>query len=205
MLPGILFIVVVVIYLILQRKVLKPKNSEGKARPPLEKKPGKEMTNDKLIIIRNVSFDDLNIDISEFCDTYNANDFAAVLRVWKVSSNKFAITFPFDTDFNIFCFLINSLQYPGNVEWNAEITGWMTPDNNSAWKNQATMNKKWMVYIPADDTEYDQVYFTTPENTGYQLDFGSMAPKKLAIIKMNYRLPEIELLSPGSIEFEDFE
>ena len=62
-----------------------------------------------------------------------------------------------------------------------------------------------MLFIPADDKDYDNVYLTTIDNIGYKLGFAHGDEKQLlAAPKMEYIEPRIEIESLQGKRFEDF-
>ena len=73
------------------------------------------------------------------------------------------------------------------------------------WITEKSATKKVMLFIPADDQDYDNVYLTTSDNIGYKLGFASGDEKQLlAVPKMYYLEPKIELDSLEGKRFEDF-
>ncbi|ASV30753.1 hypothetical protein [Maribacter cobaltidurans] len=87
----------------------------------------------------------------------------------------------------LFFFLINYLKYPEDIKGPIEILGYTGGDETSDFKGQDIL-----IYIPSDDTEYDNVYVVTENNNHFKIDFGG------GIKKVNSRIPEFFKLTPVS-------
>ncbi len=90
-----------------------------------------------------------------------------------------------------FYFLFNYLKYPEGIDYKADMAGYTTGKEENALKS-----KEIMVYIPDDDTEYDNVNIVTQEGDSFKLDFG-------------WNLKEIESVrkyeAPPNTPFENWE
>jgi len=160
--------------------------------------------NDRLVLVKKVSFTDLRKVLIGFCNMYNKENYQALLRLTKISENEFAITFPYDINFEIFCYLINYISYPMELKWTADITGWTTIKPGDKWMSDKIPNKKIMVFIPPDDNEYDNVYVTTSENMGYKIPFSLSRKNKLQTTPSKFFVsPNVDVTSLDG-DFEDF-
>jgi len=130
-----------------------------------------EVQNDKLILVDNITNTEIENIIVEFCEMYNSETTQVILRTYQLSGNRFAITFPYDSDFTIYCFLVNYICYPKGFDKTFDVTGWTTARKGDPWINGNIEGKKIMLYIPSDDDEYDNVYLTTLDGIGYKCNF----------------------------------
>jgi hypothetical protein len=166
-----IILVLMAIILIIGAYLGKPKSKPGQRQPVKKKIVSQEISNDKLVIIKNVSYDELQKVVSAFCKMYEEDGQTIVPQIDELSGREFAITFPYDIGFAIFCALVNYLHYPIDVEWNPAVSAWMTAKRSDLKIKNNTEDKKVMVYVPDNDTEYDTVFLTTEDNAGYKLKF----------------------------------
>lgn len=137
---------------------------------------------------------------------YNKESYQAQPRLTKLTERKFAITFPYDIDFEIFCYFLNYIEYPMELQWSPDVTAWTTTKSSDTWITEKAANKKAMLFIPTDDTEHDNVYMTTQDNIGYKLGFAMGEEKQLLDTpKKRYVEPSIKISELTNNEFEDFE
>lgn len=196
---------VIILALLLKACVSGDQLAQDPSRPSEDKKPTLEKDNDKIILVNNANHEDIRKALIAFCNMYNKDNFAALPRLWQLSSTSFAVTFPYDADFATFCFAINYLKYPSNIKWNAQVRAWATTKPGDDWIPSQATNKESMLFLADDDTEYDNVFLTTKDNIGCKLSFSGGAPKApLSIPKELYvgRLIVIENLKGH--EYEDF-
>ncbi len=189
---GVVIVVIIVIYFI-RTKLVTPtvEPYADTTRPSNTHFPEKEVQNDKLIIINDIINSEVDKILTSFCNAYNQESFAALLRLYKLSERQFAITFPYDIEFEIFCFLVNYAHYPIGFDKSFEVTGWTTTKSGEIWITEKSENKKVMLFIPDDDTEYDNVYLTTDDNIGYKLGFATENEKQLL------ELPQKRFVKPS--------
>lgn len=196
-------IVVVTIILIKFRKS-KPEN-ENTSRPPDETLPKQLKQNDKLVIVKNAYYSDLKKVVIGFCNMYNNEAYIALPRIIKLAERDFAITFPYDIDFEFFCFFVNYLKYPMDISWTAETIGWTTIKQDEGRVAKDAFNKKVMLFVPDDDTDGDNVYFTTADNIGFKHGFAVREGKQiLETPKKLFLKPQIDITELADKEFEDF-
>lgn len=180
--------------------------AKNATRPSNDKKPTIAKENDKLIIVSNVHQEDVKRALTSFCNIYNKDRFIALPRVATLSSNSFAITFPYDTDFITFCFAINFLKYPIDIKWQSKVTAWVTTKETDDWITDKSKNKKVMLFLADDDNEYDNVFMTTEDNIGYKLGFAVGEEKQLlSMPREPYKAPSIQIKNLESLPFEDIE
>lgn len=147
---------------------------KNNTRPNDANKPAKAIENDKIIVIINLKFDYLKQAIEQFCNMSNQHKYIALPRL-TLLDNQFVITFPFDIEFDQFCYFINYLKYANDLslkpDYKPEIMAWCTTKSGYDWMTDEIVNKSVMIYIPDWDKEYDNVYLTTQDNIGYKMGF----------------------------------
>lgn len=151
--------------------------------------PEREVPNDKLVIIEDISEADIRKVVQEFCNTYNKKSYQAIPRLIRLSDKRFAITFPYNIRWEIFCFFINYLHYPVELDRAFPVVGWATAQSTDNWITADSANKQVMLYISDSDTEYDNVYLTTSDNIGYKLGFANGPEKQLLNIPEKAYMP----------------
>jgi len=162
--------VIAVIVIVIKACVSGSQLGNDSSRPNVAK-PTSEKLNDKIIIVNNANHNDMKKALTEFCNIYNKNDYAALPRLWQLSANSFAVTFPYDVDFATYCFAVNFLKYPMDIKWDARVYAWCTAHAGDQWITDKSTNKVVMLYLAVNDKEYDNVFLTTQDNIGYKLGF----------------------------------
>ena len=193
-------IVLFIFLLILRKSARKPAADshpeQNTSRPPADFKPSAKVENDKLVIVSGVTYDDLKRAVQQSCNLNNQTDYAVLPLLTRVTENDFAITFPYDVNFEIFCYFINYLKYPNDIFYKPTIAAWLTTKRGDEWITDLSENKKVMLFIPEDDDEYDNVFLTTSDNVGYKLGFALGYERQLLDVpKMNFIEPHIEIAS----------
>jgi len=144
------------------------------ARPNDSSKPTEPIVNDKIIIVKNLKLDYLKQAIEQLCNMSNQDRYNALPRL-TIIDNQFVITFPYDIEFDQFCYFVNYLKYAHDLslkpDYKPEIKAWCTTKTGFAWMTDEIVNKKVMIYIPDWDKEYDNVYLTTEDDLGYKMGF----------------------------------
>jgi len=184
---AILIILGIIGILILLKSCI-PKNENtfnDNSRPKLLAEKS-EIINDRIVIINGANYNDIKKALNQFCNTYNKENYQAIIRLTAISQNDFVLTFPYGIDFTTFCFLINYLYYPNEIFYKADIKGWTTTKSNDEFISPENSHKYVMLYIPSDDKEYDNIYLTTEDNKGYKLGFAVGGLETLNIPKENF-------------------
>lgn len=170
---AILFLIIVgaIYYFKFHNNFSKTAPETDEARPSENLLPKQESPNDKVVLVDNISRAEIIQIINSFCNLYNKKDFAALPRLYEITEKQFAITFPFDLDFETYCFFVNFAHYPTGFDKSIDVIAWTTTKQGETWITDKSANKKVMLFIPADDKDYDNVYLTTNDNIGYKLGF----------------------------------
>ena len=174
-------------------------------RPSNENLPKQENPNAKLVIVDNISKTESDSILTGFCNMYNKESFQAQPRLYKLSERQFAITFPFDIEFEIYCYFINYVRYPMGFDKSFNVTAWETTKQADGWITEKSANKKVMLFIPEDDTQHDNVFLTTEDNIGYKLGFAVGEEKQyLETPKKRYSAPTIDINTLTEKQSTDF-
>jgi len=167
--------------------------------------PTQEVQNDKLVIVNNATSTEMDSILTSFCNMYNQESYQSQPRLFQISEKQFAITFPYNTDFVKFCFFVNYVHYPAGFKKSFDVTGWTTTKSGQTWITEKSANKSVMLFIPLEDTEYDNVYLTTEDNIGYKLGFAVGHERQLLNSPNKYYTkPQIEIEELAKIEYKDY-
>jgi hypothetical protein len=182
---------------------------DSKVRPDNSSKPVKQIENDKVIIVKSIKFDYLKKAIEQFCNMYNQEQFQALPRL-LVMEDQFLIIFPYDIDFERYCYFINYLENPFELilkpDYKPDVMAWCTTKAGDAWITNEIIDKNVMIYIPDWDDEHDNVYLTTQDNIGFKMGFAlGHSHKKLDKPVMQFESKSIDLSSILIKETIDFE
>ena len=201
-------VTIILIYFIwfIWTKFIRPKTkSSDTARPPNVPLPKEEIQNDKLVIVNNITKTEIDRILTGFCNSYNKKSYQVQPRLYQISEKQFAITFPYDVEFTIFCFFINYVHYPTGFHQSFDVTGWTTTKSGQTWITEKSSNKHVMLFIPAEDTEYDNVYLTTDDNIGYKLGFARGEEKQLLNFpQKRYIKPNIDIAELKNRAYKDY-
>jgi hypothetical protein len=163
--------------------------------------------NDKLVLISAISETEIKKILTDFCASYNQEKVQAHLRLTKIKADEFVISFPQNIDFEIYCYLINYLNYPAGFNKTFKPFGYTTTKRSDNWITEETANKYVMLYVSDHDTEYDNVSMTTSENIGYKLSFDHSHTSKNQLLdapEKNYTPPSVSLNQLKLKEFSGF-
>jgi len=186
-----LIIVGLIVKAIIQRG---DRNLNNSKRPPESLKPSQYVDNDKMIIVKYASQIDLKTVLDQLCNSYNNETYRVLPILRQYADSIYVITFPFDIDFETFCYVVNYLYYPIGVNYHPQITAWTTTKLSDSWMRDNLVNKKVMIYIPVEDKECDNVYLTTSDNIGYKMGFAiGEESQLLETPNKNFRVPDIRL------------
>lgn len=176
----IIAIVTIVIFISstrIKNQKLQPDSNTSKPQENLF--PTNKVENDKLIIVEDINESDIKKILHDFCNLYNGKTFQALPRLTKLSDKKYAVTFPYDINFEIYCFLINYVNYPTGFNRHFKAIGWTTTKPTDIWITEKSVNKNVMLFVSDFDTEYDNIFLTTSDNIGYKLGFAMGEEKQL--------------------------
>lgn len=202
---GLITVVAIVFFAWTKLKNQKPQPDIDTRRPPENVFPTNKVANDKLVIVENASENDIKKIIQEFCNSYNKETYQAIPRLTKLSDRKFALTFPYDINFEIYCYFINYVNYPMGFDRHFKTIGWATTKPIDTWITEKSANKNVMLFVSDFDTEYDNVFLTTSDNIGYKLGFAMGEEKQpLNSPEKSYIKPPINISELDTNESIDF-
>ncbi|MFZ4261210.1 hypothetical protein ACFRAE_04160 [Sphingobacterium sp. HJSM2_6] len=133
----------------------------------LEKK-----ANDKVILVKGPSFNDLKDACETFCKLFNKQQLLIIINLNKVGSRTYILTFPYDINFKHYCFMINYLKFSNILGPYNQIKGWLTTDEEGVFMNEYIADKKAMIYLPDYENPSGIVFLTTIDGFTFQLDLG---------------------------------
>ena len=198
-------VILIIVFIILPYNITSANAHTNTTRPSNEELPKQEIPNDKLVISNNLSNDEIDKILTGFCNIYNQESYQALPRLHKLNERQFAVTFPYDVEFVMFCFFVNYVHYPVGFNKSFEVTAWTTTKNGQTWITEKSANKRVMLFIPHDDTEYDNVYLTTDDNIGYKLGFAvGHENQLLSFPKLPFVKPQIEIEELSNKDYTDY-
>ncbi|PSG90909.1 hypothetical protein [Aurantibacter aestuarii] len=130
--------------------------------------------NDKRILVENVDYNLIRRAVQDFTKNYDnpqQSHLKPISELHKSDNNQVVITFPYDIDFEIFCYYVNYLKYPMDLNYKANVTGWTSTKSTDHWLNKDFENQKSMLFIDPNDREYDNVMLTTEDGRTYKIGF----------------------------------
>ena len=125
------------------------------------------VTEDNVIVISGLNLTRANTLMAKLDEMYPAEK----KGYWD--GQDYILTYPHGLDFMTYCYVVNYLVYPFDMDENnmLTVTAWCT-----------TAGIKWgasneiMLYVPKGDTEYDNVYITTKDGLHFKQMFAIPCP-----------------------------
>ena len=151
------------------------------------------VANDKLIIVEAIDQKDVEKIIKDFLRSYSKQSMPVTCRLTTLTENNFAVTFPYDISFELYCYLINYIYYPEGFNRSFKAVGWATIMHVDAWIAKQAAGRKVMLFASETDDEYDNVCIVTLENIGYKISFASGKLSLLNTLLEDYRQQPMEL------------
>lgn len=174
-------------------------------RPPQNKFPTHEVKNDKLVIVDDICEVDLGKILQEVCNAYNKEAYKVLPRMIRLEDKKFAVTFPYDIQFDMYCVFINYVYYPIGFDRQFHTVGWATTKGTDTWITEKSANKNVMLFISDHDTECDNVFMTTANGIGYKMGFAIGHEKQLLDKpEKPYTKPPVAHSEIATKPYEDF-
>jgi hypothetical protein len=121
-------------------------------------------SNDKTILIRGWSEEEISRILDDFVEEDLAAFAAFRIEIEKHLENCFVLTFPEDIHPAEFVSLINYLAYPINFPLNRRsivVAGKTTLNSDFDGLPKTLAGEKALLYLPENDTDYDVVYLQT--------------------------------------------
>ena len=130
--------------------------------------------NDKLILTENVDYNLIKKAVRDFTKNYDnpqQSRLKPISKLHKADNNRVIITFPYDIEFEIFCYYVNYLKYPMDLNYKANVTGWSSTKSTDNWLNKEFEDQKAMLFLDPNDNEYDNVMLTNEKGRTYKIGF----------------------------------
>lgn len=130
------------------------------------------MNIDNFIVISDFKKDEISQILKQWIALYKdqlKTDFD--FEVYKKDSDSYIVLPSTKLDFDLFNFLINYLIYPENFDENTKVVGYSF-NNSHEDIPKAFLDKDFFVYVPDNDTDGDNVYAVTTDNSHLKIDFG---------------------------------
>lgn len=140
------------------------------------------------IILAKMSESEIQTAVKDYMKLCADNDDHIESPVITESAEGFVVRLPNSTTYDRFCFWVNYIIYSNkNKRYNDSVIGWyeVPAAPRGVWEPFA--GQKLMFFIPASDEEFDNVYFTTKDNTCYkQVFWGKARLKKQKTVLKEY-------------------
>lgn len=164
-LVGMLMILALGVWLVYKNSRTKSINVE---RPTLDMSVA--VPNDKIVLVSNISKEQLQDTLADFCALYNREGIVVAPEIALSNDDRLAVVFPYDVAFDIFCYSINYLSYPPEVDGAEPIViGWGTFATTETLQPELA-GKKLMVFIPEEDEAQDHVSIVTEHNVAHAMN-----------------------------------
>ncbi|MDR1203586.1 MAG: hypothetical protein LBL58_18415 [Tannerellaceae bacterium] len=146
--------------------------------PPVNKKTGSLVINDKLLIVVSVNAEEIKSLVTQFCKLYRRNDYAIEIKLHPVEEGIVALTFPNDFDFVVFFYLVKHLNYAGQSS--VKVLGWCTLPPIGA---NDPVSKQAMIYMDENYLPEKTVCITTQDNSCWKIDFNKNQYKPSVLLQ----------------------
>lgn len=133
------------------------------------------MSPDNIVIVKGGSYDTVKQALRQWIDLYTDQlQNHSPFELYSLRDSTLVIKADPSLTNLYFFFLVNYMIYPESIEnYNVEVTGYTIGHKGSKFENQ-----KVQVYIPKDDTDYDNVYIITESGQHFKVDFGGIVTEQ---------------------------
>ena len=164
---SIIIIAAVIIVLIFAWYKEKPSPS----RPEFSETDFPLIFNDKSILVEGPNYNEIREVCIEFCEKYNVKQYNVIVKLIRLNPTSTLLIFPYEIDFQHYCYLVNYLKFPIGQNYSADVKGWLTSKKLDEWIDCRSVNKKIMVYNHSDIKYADGVNYTTMDQLGFRINF----------------------------------
>lgn len=120
------------------------------------------------IFIKGGSYSEVKKALIQWINNYDESlDDDLAFKLYKNGEESYFLKADPRFSNTYFFFLVNYLRYPENISTEFEIEGFTIGESNSKFEGEEIL-----VYIPKEDTDYDNVYAVTKNKKGFKIDFG---------------------------------
>lgn len=127
------------------------------------------------VIVSGWSEPELSKIISDFARKYGWTSSSLPMR--RISDSAYEVSFPNGVAADDLIFLVNYFQYPEGFDLKKRLitsVGLIRLGPPFGLSDESLAGKQAVIYIPSNDTEYDQVYVQVPSATAYRVPFTTM-------------------------------
>ena len=174
------------------------------SRPREAHLPKTVVQNDKIILIRNASRDQVKRAVSEFMNAYNQKPMQLLVQLKQVTPDEFAITFPYDIRFHALLYMVDALYHPKGFSYKPSIMAWATAKAGDPWTLPGMADKPVMIYLATADTKAGRVFLTTNDNLGFSMGYAFKSQnQQLDRPAAPYSKPKISATQAAALPGED--
>ncbi len=166
-------IIIAIVIVVLAQTLFKGNSSNNNVKLQFSENDFEIIRNDKIILVEGPIYNEVKSACMDFCNQYNKENYNVIIKIIRLDPTTSLLVFPYEIDFNSYCYLVNYLEFPINQKYNAKVTGWLTSKRIDEWIDSRSVNKKIMVYNSFDLELADCVLFTTMDQIGYKIAFSS--------------------------------
>ena len=146
--------------------------------------------NDKALVVHGWGIDELQKILGQFKTKYEIQNAKHLIRS---EGDKLQVVFPEDLKPDLFCFLVNYVQYPEGFDLkHRSITsaGTATLSLDFGLPSTTLVGKKAVFYIPTNDREYDLVYLEV-DGQAYEHSFAGRCWRPMRDARMPEAVGEL--------------
>ena len=153
--------------------------------PPPEPKPHVRATfvpdraNDKGIVVRGWTEDELRKLVADFCHMYEVPPIFDIVH----EADALRLRFPGDIDPDLFLFVVNYIHYPKDFDLaGRNISAMATTTLSAAFDlpDEALVGRRATIYVPIGDKDYDVVYLRPDSGAVWAHSFSTRGWKRVA-------------------------
>jgi hypothetical protein len=149
---------------------------------------------DRKLLVRGWTEAELKKIIDDFDWLYRQRVSDGIATEMHASGEVIHVSVRNDCDFNLFCCLINFVQYPkdlGSRSRRILVAGRSTIGSDFLPSEQSLIGKDVVLYVPADDKRFDAVYAHVAGET-YEFQFSSMRWRRVKDARLPAGLLELK-------------
>ena len=124
-----------------------------------------------------MSEEEIKTSVDGFIATYSGGGGTIERPAIEKADSCCSLTFKEGLAYDLFCYWVNYLTYSDrNKRHNEDVTGWfeVPAQAKGAWESFA--GQQLMFFVPATDTEFDNVSIMTADGTCFKQVFSGNAP-----------------------------
>ena len=149
-----------------------------------------DVRNDTSLTIKGWSKSELKQILADFSRNYELPD-ASMFNVEAKEGDLLRVSFPQDIEPRLFLFLINYLNYPNNFDLtqkNIRVVGRVRLTSGYAVNDPTILGTTVIVYVPAEDMAFDEVYARDVNGQSYRISFTDLQWRRTEEARMPSKL-----------------